>query len=81
MGILVRDKNFITCKKWENGNRVEKIRSNQFKRVRLYNHIMNIDRSRMYQRIVNGRVLPSFVEGVDAFVTFALTQTNCLSGG
>ena len=73
MGILVRDKNFITCKKWGNGNRVEKIRSNQFKRVRLYNHPMNTDRSWMYQRIVNGRVLPSFVEGVDAFVTFALT--------
>ena len=42
---------------------------------------MNTDRSWMYERIVNGRVLPSFVEGVNAFVAYALTQTTCLSGG
>ena len=42
---------------------------------------MNTDRSWMYQRTVNGSVLPSFVEGVDAFVAYALSQTSCLNGG
>ena len=42
---------------------------------------MNPDRSWMYRRIVNGRIQSSFVEGVESFITFALTQTTCLSGG
>ncbi|KAL6575837.1 hypothetical protein OROHE_000818 [Orobanche hederae] len=42
---------------------------------------MNTDRSWMYQRTVNGALQSSFVEGVEAFIGFALTQTHCLSNG
>ena len=42
---------------------------------------MNPDRSWMYRRTVNDRIQSSFVEGVEAFIAFALTQTTCLSRG
>ncbi|KAL6528131.1 hypothetical protein OROHE_015081 [Orobanche hederae] len=42
---------------------------------------MNPDRSWRYQRTVNGALQSSFVDGVEAFIGFTLTQTHCLSNG
>ena len=42
---------------------------------------MNPGRAWMYQRTVNGRVLSSFMEGVESFIAFAMTHTKCFSEG
>ena len=42
---------------------------------------MNPDRSWMYQRMRNGKLIPSFVEGVEAFIAFTHAHPDCVKGG
>ncbi|KAL6532206.1 hypothetical protein OROGR_014176 [Orobanche gracilis] len=42
---------------------------------------MNLDRSWMYRRTVNGKLEASFLEGVDSFIAFAISHPACMVEG
>ena len=42
---------------------------------------MDTDRSWMYTRIKDGRILGSFEKGVDSFIAFALAHPDCMKFG